>query len=244
MRIDIYLHENGFCDSRNKAKALIDSGRVSVNNKTIAKASFEVCENDKVKVEPSGQTEFVGRGGLKLEHAFEVFSIDAKDKICADIGASTGGFTQCLLLHGAKKVYAIDSGTGQLAKKLCDDERVVSLEGVNARYLTSETLGGERPSLIVMDVSFISQTLLFPAILDISESKAYVVTLVKPQFEVGRSGLGKNGVVKDEKLRKKALLDVSDFALACGFDILGTSLSPITGQSGNTEYLLYLRKKQ
>lgn len=241
MRIDIYLHEKGFCTSRNKAKALIEQQRVNINGKIASKVSEEVKSDDVITVLPSEETEFVGRGGLKLEHAIKVFGIDVQGKVCADIGASTGGFTECLLNHGAKKVFAVDSGNGQLAQKLREDMRVISLEGVNARFITPETFGGERVNVCVMDVSFISQTLLYPAILGICQSNSDVVTLVKPQFEAGKANIGKHGIVKEEKVRKKVLEDTISFAKQCGFEFVDCTESPIKGGSGNIEYLLHLK---
>ena len=242
MRIDAYMTKQGLCGSRNKAQRLIDEGSVSINGKTIFKASLEVGENDVVRVEPSVVTEYVGRGALKLEHALKFFDIDVNGKCCADIGASTGGFTQCLLMHGASKVYAVDSGSNQLAQILRDDERVVSLENVNARYLAEEALG-ERVDVVVMDVSFISQTLIYPALCAITKPCCSVITLIKPQFETDGGKIGKNGVVRDEKTRKAAVEKVKRAALSSVFTVCGVTDSPITGGSGNKEFLMCLKRE-
>lgn len=243
MRLDLYLAERAFCDSRSKAQSLIRDNRVLVDEKVITKASFDVSDENVVTVLPSEKKEFVGRGGNKLEHAFEVFGIDAVGKVCLDIGASTGGFTECLLNHGAKCVYAVDSGTNQLAKSLLFDERVISIEGFNARNLTVDSLDGKSMELIVMDVSFISQKLLYPAILRVAKKGCEVVTLIKPQFEAGRQYIGKKGIVKDERVRKSVVKDIISFAEESGFEFLKLTESPITGGDGNVEYLLYLKVK-
>ncbi len=240
MRLDIYLTQNGFSDSRTKAKAILEENRVIVNGKSITKASFDVAETDKVEVIPSEKTEYVGRGGFKLEKALQEFNVSPKGLICADIGASTGGFTQCLLMGGAKKVYAVDSGTNQLAEKVRQDSRVVCMEKTNARTLDENSFG-EKVSFVVMDVSFISQTLLFPAIKRIIKDNCDIITLVKPQFEVGKSNIGKNGIVKDEKARKAALNNVIEAASTFGFTYVSHTDSPITGGDGNIEYLLHLK---
>ena len=229
MRLDLYLSEYGFCDSRSKAQNLIRENRVLVDDKIVTKSSFEVNDENKVSVLPSEKTEFVGRGGNKLEHAINTFCIIAEGKRCLDIGASTGGFTECLLNHGAKCVYAVDSGTNQLAKSLLDDERVISIEGFNARNLTCDALDGNSMELIVMDVSFISQKLLYPAILRVAQKGCEVVTLIKPQFEAGRQYVGKKGIVKDAKIRNKVVEDIIAFAKESGFEYLNLTESPITG---------------
>ena len=243
MRLDQYLFINGWCDSRTKSQKIIKDGRVNVNGKCITKASFEIFDNDDVKVSESENYEFVSRGGCKLEHAFSQFSFSVKDKICVDIGASTGGFTECLLLHGAKKVYAIDSGTNQLSPRIKNHPRVISMEGFNARGLTHEHIDSNKADIIVMDVSFISQKLLYPAILNISEKGADIITLIQPQFEAGKQHLGKHGIVKDEKVRQKVVDDIIGFAVEFGFEYISHCQSPITGGDGNTEYLLHLKTK-
>lgn len=239
MRIDTYLFEKGFSSSRTKAKEMLEAGRVSVNGCVVTKASFDVGDEVDIDIAPALVTEFVGRGGLKLEAALDAFGVNPNLRICADIGASTGGFTDCLLKRGASKVYAIDSGTGQLVKELLNDERVVSIEGFNARYMTSEDIGGDKASLVVMDVSFISQKLIYPAIKAICTEDADIITLIKPQFEAGRENIGKNGIVKSEKIRQKVIEDITENGKLFGFERAGLIESPIKGGSGNTEYLIH-----
>lgn len=242
MRIDLYLVKNSLCNSRTRAKQLIGLGAVTVDGIAVTKPSFEVCDTSHVEVSQVEELGYVGRGALKLQHALQYFGVNPENKICADIGASTGGFTQCLLNHGAKRVYAIDSGTNQLAQILKNDERVICMEKTNARFLTSDSLGENAAELTVMDVSFISQTLIYPAIINISRVPCDIITLIKPQFETNsKSALGKNGVIKDEKIRKAAVNSVADCAKQYGFKIMGICDSPILGGSGNTEYLMYMR---
>ncbi len=241
MRIDAYLFEKGSVSSRTKAKELILSGRVTINGTVVGKASLDVSESDIIEIAPSEKAEFVGRGGQKLEAALDAFNIACRDKVCADIGASTGGFTDCLLQRGAKRVYAIDSGSGQLVKELLDNERVVSLEGMNARYMTSNDIEGSKVSLVVMDVSFISQKLIYPAIKAICEDGADIVTLIKPQFEAGRENIGKNGIVKSDKVRQAVIEDITENGKLFGFERMGLIESPIKGGSGNTEYLIHFK---
>lgn len=243
MRIDTYLFQNGFCKSRSRAQKAIAENRVIVNGKAISKASFEVEDDDKVEISEASYTEFVGRGGNKLEHALEVFKINVDGKICVDIGASTGGFTQCLLMRGAELVFAVDSGKGQLASELLCDKRVVSIEGFNARNLTCDELSGNKADIVVMDVSFISQKLLYDAVLRVANKNADVVTLIKPQFEAGKANIGKKGIVKDEKVRKRVVEDIIAFAKQSGFECVSHTDSPILGGDGNAEFLLHLRVK-
>lgn len=243
MRLDLYLTAKEIADSRTKAQKIILDKRVIINGKVIDKVSFDINDNDEIQILESETFEFVGRGGNKLEHAINEFCCDVSGKTCLDIGASTGGFTQCLLIHGAKKVYAVDSGTGQLAKELRLDERVVSIEGFNARNLSCNDLDNNKIDLIVMDVSFISQKLLYPAILRVANINADVITLIKPQFEAGKQNIGKKGIVKDEKVRKQVVNDIIEFAEQSGFEYINHCTSPITGGDGNTEYLLHLKVK-
>lgn len=243
MRLDVFLTENGHCKSRSKAQNIISAGRVIVDGIVINKSSFNVSEGQNILVSDCDTYEFVGRGGNKLEYTFSSFEYCVSGKTCLDIGASTGGFTECLLLHGAKKVYAVDSGTGQLAQELLCDERVVSIEGFNARNLTSDNLDGNKMDIIVMDVSFISQKLLYPAILRVANKNCDVITLIKPQFEVGKQHIGKKGIVKDAKIRKKTVEDIITFACDSGFEYISHTESPITGGDGNVEFLLHLRVK-
>lgn len=243
MRLDVYLSEKNLTKSRAAAASLIKAGAVSVNGKIIEKSAFEVGENDDVKI--VGETlKYVGRGGLKLEKALEIGEIDLHGKTCLDIGASTGGFTDCMLQNGAKTVYAVDVGTNQLDEKLRNDERVISLENTDIRdfFLNSEV------DFIGTDVSFISLRLILPHVFRLLKKDGKAAVLVKPQFEagtssVGRKALSKKGVVTDEKARLKIVAEVRDFAEQCGFAVLLTEKSPITGGSGNVEYLMILEKQ-
>lgn len=236
MRADVFLVSNGFCESRQRAKKLIESGRVKVNGAPFSKVSKEINENDAVEVIPSEKYEYVSRGGYKLEAALDGFNVDVENLIAADIGASSGGFSDCLLCRNIKKVYAVDCGSGQLASKITGDSRVVSIENTNARYI-DETLFGGKVDIAVMDLSFISQTLVFPAISRILKEGGILVSLIKPQFEAGRSGVGKNGIVKNEKIRKEAVEKVIENAKLFGLVSRGVIESPIKGGDGNTEYL-------
>lgn len=238
MRLDVYLTENNFCKSRTAAQALIKSGGVLLNGKPCEKPSTETAEKDIVEI-TGEQLRYVGRGGLKLEGALETFEINLTDKVCVDIGSSTGGFTDCMLQNGAKKVYAVDVGTDQLDQKLRLDSRVIVMEKTDIR--TAEI--PEKADFIGTDVSFISLRQIFPHIYRLLKPCAYAVALIKPQFEAGRSALNKKGIVKDEKIRLKVVGEISDFAEKCGFDVKGTELSPICGGDGNIEYLMLLKKR-
>lgn len=236
MRIDVYLAENGFCDSRTKAKTLLSEKRVFVNGKCVEKASASVEPSDTVTVAEALHTEYVSRGGYKLEAALDYFSLSVDRITAVDIGASSGGFTDCLLKRGAKKVYAVDCGVGQLVPSLRRDSRVVSLENTNARALTEELLG-EKVDLAVMDLSFISQTLVYPALCRVLKNGGVFVSLIKPQFEAGREAVGKNGIVKDEKARRAAVEKVLSSAHTFGLVSRGVIESPIKGGDGNVEFL-------
>lgn len=239
-RLDILLVQRGLTSGREKAKEIIKSGQVFVGGKLCQKAS--ACFDEEINIEIHGETlKYVGRGGLKLEKAISAFEIDLKDKVCADIGASTGGFTDCMLQNGAKKVYAVDVGHGQLADKLLSDNRVISLEGVNVRYLTSEEIP-ESVDFISIDVSFISLKLVVPKLLEFLCDDGYVVALIKPQFEVGKSEVGKNGIVKSKKAHISAIESLIAFFENSGLEIKDITFSPITGSDGNIEYLVYMKK--
>ncbi len=239
-RLDVLLVQRGLAPSREKAKAMIMEGNVFVANNREDKAGTMFDEN--VAIEIKGNTlKYVSRGGLKLEKAMTHFGITLDDKICMDIGASTGGFTDCMLQNGAKKVYAVDVGYGQFAWKLRQDERVVCMEKTNIRYVTPEQIG-DRLDFASVDVSFISLTkVLGPAralLTDIGE----MVCLIKPQFEAGREKVGKKGVVRDKSVHEEVIERVIDFAMEIGFEVLNLEYSPIKGPEGNIEYLVYLRK--
>ncbi len=240
MRIDLYLSQKGFCESRNKASRLIDAGLVSVDGRTVLKSSEEIDEGAEHRVEIQKDNDFVGRGGLKLDAAISRFSFDVRDKRCIDVGASTGGFTQCLLMRGAQSVVAVDSGRGQLHKSLLDDPRVKSVEGYNARNLNVSEFG--MFDLGVMDVSFISQTLIIPALSQLICGGGALISLIKPQFEAGRQAIGKNGIVKKASDREYSLIRVAECAGQLGLELIDVIRSPITGGDGNIEYLAYFVK--
>ena len=241
MRLDVFLSDNGLVESRTDAKKFILGGFVSVNGKVISKPAFEVVGDEEIFVDKSSK-KYVSRGGLKLEAALDEFSVDPSGRVAIDIGASSGGFTDCLLQRGAEKVYAVDSGVGQIAVHLRSDARVCVYENYNARYMESSHFEIQ-PTLAVMDVSFISATLIIPAVKSILGSGGDFICLIKPQFEVGKGGLGKGGIVKDASLRKKAVEKVLESASACGFDVIKVIESPIVGGSGNIEYLAHFISK-
>ena len=240
MRLDLFLFENGFSESRQRAKLLINSECVKVNGKVITKPAYDTLEGDTVEVvgDPIG---YVSRGALKLKAAFEEFNLTASNLVCVDIGASTGGFTDFLLKNGAKKVYAIDSGTNQLAETLRNDIRVISKEKYNARNLMLSDFD-DKIDMAVMDVSFISQTLIIPALYNILDDNSLFVSLIKPQFEAGREAIGKGGIVKNPASRAFAIKKVVDCAKTVGFKLCGLTVSPILGGDGNTEYLALFSK--
>ena len=237
MRLDRLLVDRGLAGSREKAQAMILAGGVLVDDQKIEKCGAAVAKSVTVRLlgEPA---KYVGRGGLKLQGALEHFRIDPDGKICLDIGASTGGFTDCLLQKGAAKVFAVDVGTNQLDWKLRRDSRVVVLEKTNARHLAFETIG-ERVELATMDVSFISATLILPALPQFLETGADLLVLVKPQFEVGRQQVGKGGIVHDSKLHQEAIAKVSRKVLELGFHHLACAESALAGAEGNREYFLH-----
>ncbi len=241
MRLDLYLSDAALARSRSEAKSLILEGAVSVNGKVITKPSHDVTDTDEVSVSADNK-KYVSRGGYKLEGAFNAFDCSPSGKLALDIGASSGGFTDCLLQNGARHVIAVDSGFGQMAELLRCDARVTVKENYNARYMSLADLE-YAPELIVMDVSFISATCIMPAIYEVAAPSADFICLVKPQFEVGRAGVGKGGIVKDEKLRRSALDKVVDFGASIGFSCLGHCLSPIKGGDGNVEYLVHFKKE-
>ena len=239
MRLDIYLTENGICKSRTAAQSLIKSGGVILGGKVCEKPSAEVGGE---RVEGVGeQLRDVGRGGLKLEKALEIFGVKLDGALCIDIGASTGGFTDCMLQNGARKVYAVDVGYGQLAWSLRSDERVVCMERTNARYLTHEQIP-EELDFASVDVSFISLKLILPPLCGLLRQGGHVACLVKPQFEAGKEKVGKKGVVRDPAVHLEVLEHFLEHAKESGFTVLGLTYSPIRGPEGNIEYLGYLEK--
>lgn len=239
MRLDVYLAERGMVTSRTEAKGFITDSAVKVNGRIITKPSFDVSEDAVVEVDKSSK-KYVGRGGMKLEAAIDAFGISVAGKKAIDIGASSGGFTDCLLQYGAVSVIAVDSGSAQLVEKLRRDERVISIENYNARYLMAEDLP-YIPDLCVMDVSFISATYIIPAIKRVLAPSSDFICLIKPQFEVGKSGLGKGGIVKSAKLRQDATQKVIKFAEENGFSCHSIIESPIIGGDGNIEFLAHFQ---
>lgn len=239
MRADLFLFANGLAPSREAAKKLILGGCVLLNGKKLAKPSADIGEDvgaADITVIPLPDMRYVGRGGLKLEAALDAFGVSVCGAKAIDIGASTGGFTDCLLSRGAAHVTAVDSGHGQLAAKLEVDPRVRSLEGVNARYMTADAVGAGY-DIAVMDVSFISQTLILPTLPPLLRDGGRLISLIKPQFEVGRSDVGKGGIVRSDSARLRAVRSVIDAAEGVGLHHRGTITSPITGGDGNIEYL-------
>ena len=239
-RIDVALVERGLCKSRTRAQNLLKDGCVLLNGIPCMKASVSVSETDSLELEGS-DIPFVGRGGLKLQEAVSRFGLTVNGRICLDIGASTGGFTDCMLQNGAAKVYAIDVGHDQLDAALRDDQRVVNLEGTDVRNMRCEDLQ-DTPDFCSIDVSFISLTLILPSVYHLTADKSEFVVLVKPQFEAGRSAIGKKGIVRSAAAHKQVLENVISFSENVGFTVHGLCPSPIQGGSGNTEYLLYLKK--
>ncbi len=235
MRLDTYLAETQKARSRTHAASLIKEGLVTVNGKLATKPAMDVTETDAVTVTPP-EISFVSRGGLKLHGILEALHLDVTGLYCADIGASTGGFTDCLLKRGAAQVVAVDAGSGQLAEALRQDDRVINIENCNARYMTPETVGGEK-DLVVADVSFISQTLLIPAVAGILRPEGRYICLVKPQFECGREALNKNGIVRDRKFHLAALRKVCASLREAGLVPTAVLPSSIQGGDGNTEFL-------
>lgn len=242
MRADVYLTENGHVSSRRRAQELIESGLILIDGKTVTKSSLAVSDGEHtVTVLQNGQFRFVSRGGEKLEGALKAFGLDVTGLTALDIGASTGGFTDCLLQRGASHVIAVDAGVGQLARSLRKDTRVTCLEKINARELTSDMIGGARVDLIVMDVSFISATYIIPQYRGLLKPSGRAICLIKPQFEVGRSALGKGGIVKDPAAHERAIERVRVCAENCGLTVEAVIPSPIYGGDGNREFLAYMK---
>lgn len=240
MRLDLYITEKGLSKSRTEAKAFITEGAVKVDGEVVKKPATEILGTESVEV-VLDETRFVSRGGLKLDGALAHFNIDVTGLSCIDVGASSGGFTDCLLRRGASRVLAVDSGQGQLAQSLLCDPRVTSYEKFNAKLMTPDMLPFV-PDFAVMDVSFISAKLIIPAVYACLGDNGGYVLLIKPQFEVGRAGVGKGGIVKDKRIRDSAVREVVEFAEKIGFYTVGLIESPIKGGDGNTEYLAYFKK--
>lgn len=239
-RLDAELVSRGIARSRQRAKEMIQAGSVTVNGKTVTKASFEAAPED--VIESSEEELYVGRGALKLEKATAEFELDFDGKVCIDIGASTGGFTDYMLSCGAAKVFSVDVGHGQLAEKLKNDPRVVNMEGTDIRTVTPDDLGG-CADIITVDVSFISLKMILPKVYELLKENACASVLIKPQFEAGRSGIGKNGIVKDRKVHLRVLRETDEFARDTGFVCEKYTFSPVKGGSGNIEYLVKLCRR-
>ena len=239
-RLDVAVFERGLAPSREKAQALIMAGQIYLNGQKVSKAGASVKPEDQIELHGT-QLPFVSRGGLKLNKAMQCFPITLEQKICMDVGASTGGFTDCMLQNGARKVDAIDVGYGQLAWKLRTDERVVNLERTNFRYVTQEQVP-DAIGFASVDVSFISLRLILPVLFCLLQKDGEAVCLIKPQFEAGREKVGKKGVVRDPATHRQVIEAVCSFALETGFSISGLTFSPVKGPEGNIEYLIYLKK--
>lgn len=240
-RLDVILVKQGLAESREKAKTLIMTGNVFVNGQREDKAGTSFNEEG-LKVEVRGQTlKYVSRGGLKLEKAMEVWGFDLSGCICMDIGASTGGFTDCMLQNGGVKVYAIDVGHGQLAWKLRNDERVICMEKTNFRYVTKEQVP-EDIDFASVDVSFISLSKILPAANPLLKSGGEMVCLIKPQFEAGKEKVGKKGVVREPAVHIEVIENALGYAIDNGFEIMGLEFSPVRGPEGNIEYLMHIKK--
>lgn len=237
-RLDILIFEKGLTETRSKAQALVMTGSVYVNGQKVTKAGTQVDDEDFIEIEK--QNPYVSRGGLKLESVLNLFNVDFNDKICMDIGASTGGFTDCMLQHGAKKVYAVDVGTAQLHYKLRNDPRVVNIENVNFRYF-DKTLLKDDIDIITIDVSFISLDKILPLAGEIVSDKGNIIAMIKPQFELEPEEI-KKGVVKDEKLRQKAIDKIKFCAEHLGLKILKEQDSGLKGPKGNLEHFVLLEK--
>jgi len=240
LRLDVAVYERGFAETREKAKAMIMAGSVYLNGQKALKGGVNIKETDVIEVR-GAVNPFVSRGGLKLDKAMKSFGLDLTDNICMDIGASTGGFTDCMLTNGAKKVYAIDVGYGQLAWKLRCDERVVNLERTNFRYVTREQVPDEIDFASV-DVSFISLKLILPVMHTLLKDGGRSVCLIKPQFEAGKENIGKKGVVRDKSVHEAVVENITTFVAENGFKVLGVDFSPIKGPEGNIEYLMFIKK--
>ncbi|MDD4169024.1 MAG: TlyA family RNA methyltransferase [Desulfotomaculaceae bacterium] len=240
-RLDVRLYEKGLCESREKARAAVMAGLVYVNNELADKPGRAVSLDAKLEVRGNA-VPYVSRGGLKLEKAIKVFNLNLYHKVVLDVGASTGGFTDCALKHGARLVYAVDVGYGQLAWSLRNDPRVVVLERTNIRYLTAEALT-ETPDFVTIDVSFISLSKFLSQLGGLTHPEAAGVALIKPQFEAGREKVGKKGVVRDASVHLEVLQEITGLINALGWFVAGLDFSPVTGPEGNIEFLVYFVKK-
>ena len=240
-RVEIILVERGMVPSREKARALIMAGKVRVDGKSVTKPGIQIKGDAQVHLE-AGSSLYVSRGGEKIAGALKAFGVDPRGMIVMDVGASTGGFTDCILQKGAKKVYAVDVGYGQLAWRLQKDPRVINLERRNIRYLPREEVQ-EETDLIVVDTSFISIEKFLPHLLGFLKRGGVILSLIKPQFEVGKGEVGKGGVVRDKALHEKVIDRISNFSRGLGLTVLGVTESPLLGPKGNREFFVYLKKE-
>lgn len=240
MRLDAYLTEKRLVKSRERAKELIKAGQVIVDGKAVIKPSYETGESPEIKI-IGEQLKYVGRGGLKLEKALSEFAVNLNGRVCIDIGASTGGFTDCMLQNGAAYVYAVDVGHGQLDESLAADGRVLNMEGTNIKNLSAADFP-KHPDFISADVSFVSLKQILPKIKELLPENGEAAVLIKPQFEAGKANIGKNGIVRDKKVHERVLEDIVSFCFASGLVPEKITHSPIAGGDGNIEYLAYLKK--
>ena len=240
-RLDLILVERELFETREKAKREIMAGNVIVNEQVVTKAGTMFKDNDELNIRIKDKLKYVSRGGLKLEKAIKTWDLDFKDKLVLDIGASTGGFTDCALQNGAKYVYSVDVGKNQLDWKLRNDERVLSLEEMHIKDLKQEDINNEKVNFIVIDVSFISLTKVIPYFKKFLAKTGKIVMLVKPQFEVGREKIGRNGVVENEEYHDEAIKKIISFSKEGGYELLGVEDSPIRGTKGNKEFLMLLK---
>lgn len=241
-RLDILLVEKGYFDTREKAKKNIMAGLIFIDNVRVDKSGEKVARNANIEVKGNA-IPYVSRGGLKLEKAINTFNMDLENKVCMDVGASTGGFTDCMLKNGAKKVFAVDVGYGQMAWELRTDERVVCMERTNIRYVKHSDIV-DFLDFASIDVSFISLRLVLPVVKELLGDEGEVIALIKPQFEAGREKVGKKGVVREKSTHVEVIKKITEFASSIGFGIKGLTFSPIKGPEGNIEYLVYLSKRR
>lgn len=240
-RLDVILVEQNFFETRERAKREIMLGNVIVNENAITKAGTMFKDTDKLNIRIKDKLKYVSRGGLKLEKAIKVWNLDFYDKVILDIGASTGGFTDCSLQNGAKLVYSVDVGKNQLDWKLRNHKKVISLEQTHIKDLATSDLNNEKVDFIVIDVSFISLTKVIPYFKKFLKPDGKIIMLIKPQFEVGREKIGKNGVVENEEYHDEAIKKIISFSKECGYNLVGVEDSPIKGTKGNKEFLMYLQ---
>jgi 23S rRNA (cytidine1920-2'-O)/16S rRNA (cytidine1409-2'-O)-methyltransferase len=238
-RLDVYLHDNGYADSREKSRQLILNNSVYVDDKLVTKASYMV--NDDVNIKISNAINYVSRGYIKIKKAIQTFNLNIQNKTAADIGASTGGFTDYLLKHGAKMVYAIDVGSNQLHDSLKNNPQVINLENTNFRYIDTSIFADI--DIVTVDVSFISLKYILPKIVEISHENTDIVILIKPQFEAGKQNIGKKGIVKDKKVHLEVLNNLNNYFNENNLKLIHIDYSPIKGTSGNIEYIAHLKKE-